>query len=107
MPLRPEPATSTSDGGTDGSFGMGASVQAARCRFVTITRSSQPGPHGRLACEPVLAAETPTTRARAPFAQHVLQRTVVLREHRVLFLPNPKAGCTSLLWLLAAAHGIT
>ena len=50
----------------------------------------------------MLAAETPTTRAKAPFAQHVLQRTVVLREHRVLFLPNPKAGCTSLLWLLAA-----
>ena len=49
----------------------------------------------------MLATDATITRARAPFAQHVLQRTVVLREQRVLFLPNPKAGCTSLLWLLA------
>ncbi|MGH2967691.1 MAG: sulfotransferase family 2 domain-containing protein, partial [Solirubrobacteraceae bacterium] len=43
----------------------------------------------------------PEPRAGAPFAQHVLQRTVVLPELRVLFLPTPKAGCTSVLWLLA------
>jgi Sulfotransferase family len=35
------------------------------------------------------------------FSRHVAQRTVVLPELRVLFLPVPKAGCTSVLWLLA------
>ena len=44
---------------------------------------------------------------RAPFAQHVLQQTVVLPEHRLLFLPVPKAGCTSVLWRLADVAGIT
>jgi sulfotransferase famil protein len=41
-----------------------------------------------------------------PFAQHVLQRTVVLPELRVLFVPVPKAGCTTVLWLLAELAGI-
>jgi Sulfotransferase family len=40
------------------------------------------------------------------FTTHVLQRTVVLPELRVLFLPVPKAGCTSVLWLLAELAGI-
>ena len=40
------------------------------------------------------------------FSHHVLQRTVVLPELRVLFLPVPKAGCTSVLWLLAALAGL-
>jgi hypothetical protein len=40
------------------------------------------------------------------FTTHVLQRTIVLPEHRVLFLPVPKAGCTSVLWLLAELAGI-
>jgi Sulfotransferase family len=40
------------------------------------------------------------------FTNHVLQRTVVLPELRVLFLPVPKAGCTSMLWLLADLAGI-
>ena len=40
------------------------------------------------------------------FTQHVLQRTVVLPELRVLFLPVPKAGCTSVLWLLAEMAGL-
>ena len=40
------------------------------------------------------------------FTHHVLQRTVVLPELRVLFLPVPKAGCTSVLWLLADLAGI-
>jgi hypothetical protein len=40
------------------------------------------------------------------FDRHVLQRTVVLPEHRVLFVPVPKAGCTSVLWRLAALAGI-
>jgi hypothetical protein len=41
-----------------------------------------------------------------PFARHVDQRTVVLPELRVLFLPVPKAGCTSVLWLLAELAGL-
>ena len=41
------------------------------------------------------------------FTQHVLQRTVVLPELRVLFLPVPKAGCTTLLWLLAELAGLS
>ena len=40
------------------------------------------------------------------FARHVAQRTVVLPQHRVLFLPMPKAGCTSVLWLLAELAGL-
>jgi sulfotransferase famil protein len=40
------------------------------------------------------------------FARHVAQRTVVLPELRVLFLPMPKAGCTSVLWLLAELAGL-
>ena len=40
------------------------------------------------------------------FAHHVLQRTVVVPELRVLFLPVPKAGCTSVLWLLASLAGL-
>jgi hypothetical protein len=43
------------------------------------------------------AAETPEFR----FAQHVELRTVVLPELRVLYLPIPKAGWTTVLWLLA------
>lgn len=44
--------------------------------------------------------------ASAPFARHVLERTVVLPELRVLFLPVPKAGCTTVLWLLAELAGL-
>src|SRR5579875_127006 len=36
---------------------------------------------------------------------HVVRRTVVLPEHRVLFLPTPKAACTSILWQLARLGG--
>jgi hypothetical protein len=35
------------------------------------------------------------------YAHHVTARTVVLPDLRVMFLPVPKAACTSLLWLLA------
>jgi hypothetical protein len=45
--------------------------------------------------------------SRVPFARHVLQRTVVLPELRVVFLPVPKAGCTSVLWSLAALAGLS
>ena len=41
-----------------------------------------------------------------PFARHVLERTVVLPEQRVLFVPVPKAGCTTVLWRLAALAGL-
>ena len=42
-----------------------------------------------------------------PFARHVLERTVVLPEHKVLYLPVPKAGCTTVLWVLAELAGLT
>ena len=41
----------------------------------------------------------------AQFPNHVEQRTVVLPALRVLFVPVPKAGCTSVLWLLAELAG--
>lgn len=41
-----------------------------------------------------------------PYSRHVLQRTVVLPAQRVLFAPVPKAGCTSVLWRLAALAGL-
>jgi hypothetical protein len=51
----------------------------------------------------VVAVATPPG---TPFSHHVLQRTVVLPELRVLFVPVPKAGCTSVLWLLAELAGV-
>lgn len=36
----------------------------------------------------------------------MLTRTIVLPEERVLFLPIPKAGCTSILWMLAGVAGL-
>jgi Sulfotransferase family len=50
--------------------------------------------------------EDSATAPALPFADHVERRTVVLPEQRVLFLPMPKAGCTSVLWLLADLAGI-
>jgi hypothetical protein len=41
-----------------------------------------------------------------PFAQHVELRTVVLPELRVLYLPIPKAGWTTVLWLLSELAGV-
>ena len=32
---------------------------------------------------------------------HVERRTIVLLGRRILYVPNLKAGCTSLLWMLA------
>lgn len=46
-------------------------------------------------------------QASPPFHRHVEQRTVVLAEHKVLFLPMPKAGCTSVLWMLAELAGLS
>jgi sulfotransferase famil protein len=43
---------------------------------------------------------------RTPFTRHVLKRTVVLPDLKVLFLPMPKAGCTSVLWVLSGLAGI-
>lgn len=46
------------------------------------------------------------TTTAPPFSSHVLQRTIVLPEQRVLYVPVPKAGCTSVLWALAGLAGI-
>lgn len=45
-------------------------------------------------------------REGTAYANHVLKRTIVLPDVRVLFLPMPKAGCTSVLWLLAEMAGL-
>ena len=41
-----------------------------------------------------------------PFARHVAQRTIVLPDRRILFLPTPKGAATTMLWLLADLAGI-
>jgi hypothetical protein len=38
--------------------------------------------------------------------RHSLTRLTVLEEQRLLFLPVPKSGCTSMLWLLAGLAGL-
>lgn len=53
--------------------------------------------------EPAAPAET---SAEFRFSQHVELRTVVLPELRVLYLPVPKAGWTTVLWLLSKLAGI-
>src|ERR687896_939221 len=93
VPLRPDPATSTSDRVSS----MRGSLEARRRQVVTITRNSHAAPTARLAC--------PGVPAR--FAAHVQSHTVVLPRQRVLFLPMPKAACTSLLWTLAELAGMT
>ncbi|HEX5467585.1 MAG TPA: sulfotransferase family 2 domain-containing protein [Gaiellaceae bacterium] len=41
-----------------------------------------------------------------PFPNHVEQRTIVLPEQRVVYLPVPKAGWTTIGWLLAEVAGL-
>jgi hypothetical protein len=48
----------------------------------------------------------PAVRSEALFERHVLERTVVLPEHEVVFVPIPKAGCTTVLWTLAQLAGL-
>lgn len=38
---------------------------------------------------------------------HVLQRSLVLEEARLLYVPTPKAACTSMMWALADLAGLT
>jgi hypothetical protein len=40
------------------------------------------------------------------FARHVAERTIVLPDLQILFLPVPKAGCTTVLWVLAELAGL-
>ena len=40
------------------------------------------------------------------FPNHIEQRTIVLAEQRVLYLPVPKAGWTTVGWLLAEVAGL-
>jgi hypothetical protein len=53
-----------------------------------------------------LAPTQAESRTELPFSQHVANRTVVLPDLRVLFLPMPKSGCTTVLWLLAEIAGL-
>ncbi|HET7310554.1 MAG TPA: sulfotransferase family 2 domain-containing protein [Mycobacteriales bacterium] len=41
-----------------------------------------------------------------PHSEHLLSRTIVLPDRKLLFLPVPKTGCTSVLWLLARLAGL-
>ncbi len=41
-----------------------------------------------------------------PFPNHIEQRTIVLAEQRVLYLPVPKAGWTTIGWILAEVAGL-
>jgi hypothetical protein len=50
--------------------------------------------------------ESAPSPAGFPYARHVDQRTVVLNDLRVVYLPMPKAGCTTVLWVLAELAGL-
>jgi hypothetical protein len=56
-----------------------------------------------------MEAVTPTRQipAESPFSQHVENRTIVLPDLGILFLPVPKAGSTALLWALAELAGLS
>jgi hypothetical protein len=73
---------------------MARSLAVPRRAIVTITRSSQD------------AAPAFVRSPVVSFERHVRQQTVVLPEQRILFLPVPKAACTSLLWGLADLAGL-
>src|SRR5215218_10229204 len=99
VPLRPEPATITSE----------------RPPSVVNPGKTAPGypPTGRGSRgghRMITSRLTVRTRLGSPmeppFTRHVLHRTVVLPELRALFVPVPKAGCTTVLWRLAALAGI-
>jgi Sulfotransferase family len=62
-------------------------------------------PLGHVLTADAKTVETTPAQPR-PFTRHVLKRTVVLPELKVLFLPMPKAGCTSVLWMLSELAGI-
>ena len=59
-----------------------------------------------MACPMAVPAGAAPAESQVPFARHVLERTVVLPELRVLFLPTPKAACTNVLWTLAGLAGL-
>jgi hypothetical protein len=45
-------------------------------------------------------------KTELPYSRHVLQRTLVLPDLRVLFVPVPKTGSTTVLWRLAEVAGV-
>lgn len=47
----------------------------------------------------------PDSTADWPEFEHAHERTIVLPGYRVVFVPVPKGGCTSVLWLLADLAG--
>lgn len=52
-----------------------------------------------------LAAQ-PVEEQEEEHSSHVLQRGIVLERFKTLFVPVPKAGCTSILWSLAQIAGL-
>jgi hypothetical protein len=55
--------------------------------------------------EDLLDDEEPDSPAER-FPHHIEQRTIVLPEQRVLYMPVPKAGWTTIGWLLAEIAGV-
>src|SRR5919197_3616119 len=97
VPLRPDPATSTIELAIAAqSRGAGATAGDDYEKFAGSPR----------AC-PNVAAVVAIREPEAPFVAHVQTHTVVLPRQRVLFLPMPKAACTSMLWTLAELAGIS
>jgi hypothetical protein len=66
-----------------------------RSAVATASRSAKARPGDRPLADPSVR-----------FSRHLLQRTVVVPELRVLYVPVPKAGSTTVLWLLAELAGI-
>ena len=52
-----------------------------------------------------LNPSAPVAEPEQRFPNHIEQRTIVLTEQRVLYLPVPKSGCTTIGWLLAELAG--
>ncbi|UPK76744.1 sulfotransferase family protein [Nocardioidaceae bacterium SCSIO 66511] len=49
---------------------------------------------------------TGSRRTARRLYRHTTTRIMVLESHRIMFLPLPKSGCTSLLWMLAGLAGL-
>lgn len=52
-----------------------------------------------------LEEESEASEQSAP-ERHINTRILVFEKHRILYVPVPKAGCTSLMWALAANAGL-
>jgi hypothetical protein len=72
----------------------------------SVEKPRAPAPSGDGAQQEASSEEPTRLESGLPYFRHVEQRTVVLSDLRVLYLPMPKAGCTTVLWLLADLAGL-